>query len=408
MRIDTMQMARKAELPVQQNGQSDRQETDFIQLLKGKRPLSDEGEKESEKNSVIKEKESPEKDKDSEIMDRIPAAPDLPDTILSQLISMLQLQEEKNSMGGEWLETAVTEENAGQTAEIFPAEFGAPVHEELAVQTGGEQEENFQTINNMVVMEEMPTPAEKDLTDITLLKNAAATEPMKLPEVAEEVSVPSNELHTTQTEEKPLQETVGSSVIREDHVEGAERQTQEETQAGTDGDNSGEDTVFAETDQSQNMVIRENSKSFVPKTEGNGTSKLVKTTPADLPADLGNNLAARLPGKNGTLTIELEPASLGKVLVKVVYEAGRTSVSLIASNPRTLEILSRNAGEIAGILESKTGQETVIYTAQAEPEYTDSEREGGRQDRREPEQQEHGKRKDQSDSFMQQLRLGLV
>lgn len=114
-----------------------------------------------------------------------------------------------------------------------------------------------------------------------------------------------------------------------------------------------------------------------------------------------------MPGKNGTLTIELEPASLGKVLVKVVYEAGRASVSLMAANPKTLEILSRNAGEIAGILESRTGQETVIYTAPPESQYSESEREG-RGERREREQQEQGKRKNQSDSFAQQLRLGLV
>lgn len=144
-------------------------------------------------------------------------------------------------------------------------------------------------------------------------------------------------------------------------------------------------------------VVQSRTKTEIP----------VKTTEAELPADLGKALADRLPPDDGTLTIELEPASLGKVTIKVIYETGRASISLMSANPKTLEILNQNAGEIAGILADKTGRETMIYTYQPEQEFADS-REGGGQEHREPQEQRDHRKREQPDSFAQQLRLGLV
>ena len=81
--------------------------------------------------------------------------------------------------------------------------------------------------------------------------------------------------------------------------------------------------------------------------------------------------------------------------------------ALMSDNPKTLEILSQNAGQIAGILEDKTGRETVIYTYQSQQQFGDS-REGGREGRREPGEQKDDRRRGQRDSFAQQLRLGLI
>lgn len=403
-RIDMMQMARRTELPVKQSGQPERQETDFIRLLKEKQPSDNDGESKNETAPIIKDKESPEKDKDSDITDRIPAAPDLPDMILNQLMTMIQLQEEKNSMGGEWLQPSnVREEAVVQTAEIILEESVTPVQEENIARGEAKQEGNLPVINTAP----MPEAKEPDMPVMTPQKENAAAENLKAFESKNETGVPPEEIHTSPPDEEQLQDSAKIYAAREDHTKQHDEQKEESTESGKSSEGRFEEPVTAENIQPQHMAVRENPESFAPRVEKQGASNLVKTTSADLPADLGNNLASRLPEKNGTLTIELEPASLGKVLVKVVYEAGRASVSLIASNPRTLEILSRNAGEIAGILESKTGQETIIYTAPAESQYTDS-KEDGRQGRREPEQQEHSKRKNQSDSFAQQLRLGLV
>ena len=71
---------------------------------------------------------------------------------------------------------------------------------------------------------------------------------------------------------------------------------------------------------------------------------------------------------DGRWSLELEPASLGKLTIKLAYEAGRAAVSILASNPRTLELLSQKASEIATILKEHTGEETVIYTEQPQKE----------------------------------------
>lgn len=136
-------------------------------------------------------------------------------------------------------------------------------------------------------------------------------------------------------------------------------------------------------------------------------AQTLKTTPDTLGYDLGNRLASSLPKSSGTLTIELEPASLGKLTIRVVYEAGKAAVSILSSNPKTVELLSQRAGEIARILEEKTGQETVVYTPEQKQPYDDSQTGQERQQQRQ-EGREQQNQKNQSESFTQMLRLGLV
>ncbi len=162
--------------------------------------------------------------------------------------------------------------------------------------------------------------------------------------------------------------------------------------------------------QSFQKAVREETTT-VP-TERTAVDVPLKTTEQTLPEDLGHTLAAKLPETGRTLTVELEPASLGKLTIRLVYDGDRAAVSILANNPRTLELLNQKASEIAAILEEKTGQETVIYTQPAEPNQDQSENDGhqgqGGQERQEGRQQSPEKEKHQADSFAQQLRLGLI
>lgn len=156
----------------------------------------------------------------------------------------------------------------------------------------------------------------------------------------------------------------------------------------------------------------EREESF--QTQAQRTEEIpLKTSESRLPQDLGRALADRLPGTGRELVVELEPANLGKLTIKMVYEAGRAAVSIIANNPKTMELLSQKAGEIASILEEKTGQETIIYTQapqEENPEENPDQNRGGQGGR-----QEHNERhpsreegRHEAESFAQQLRLGLV
>lgn len=84
----------------------------------------------------------------------------------------------------------------------------------------------------------------------------------------------------------------------------------------------------------------------------------------------------------------------------------------MATNPRTLDLLNQRASEIAAILEEKTGQQTVIYTHESQQgtEEQLNQEHHSRRDR-EAEEERHQKQDEKgsfSESFVQQLRLGLV
>lgn len=136
----------------------------------------------------------------------------------------------------------------------------------------------------------------------------------------------------------------------------------------------------------------------------------LKTTPETLPQDLGKTLAGNVLKQGQTLTVELEPASLGKLTIRLVYEGDRAAVSIMANNPKTLELLNQKAAEIASILEEKTGQETLIYTQQPQQNQEGYDREPDGRQQGEEGREQHPKKeeKQQADSFAQQLRLGLI
>ena len=131
----------------------------------------------------------------------------------------------------------------------------------------------------------------------------------------------------------------------------------------------------------------------------------MQTSVKTLGSDTAQALISNLPLKNGELELELEPVSLGKLTLKVAYDGGRAAVTVMASNPRTLEILSQNAGQIAQILEEHTGQQTMVYTPQ-QPQDDAQQGQGGQA--YEQDRQERRHQRKESDSFAQQLRLGLV
>lgn len=137
----------------------------------------------------------------------------------------------------------------------------------------------------------------------------------------------------------------------------------------------------------------------------------LKTTVEELPEKLGKALSSGQTTGSQTLTVELEPVSLGKLTIRVDYEEGRAAVSILSSNPKTLELLSQKASEIASILKEHTGEETVIYTQEAQQQQEQDAYDGhqgqSRGDQSGQKQQKEEERHE-TESFAQQLRLGLI
>ncbi len=156
--------------------------------------------------------------------------------------------------------------------------------------------------------------------------------------------------------------------------------------------------------EAEPLALREPSYSPAPETAGLSTSE------PSLPEDLGQFLSSRLPPAGKELLVELEPAQLGKLTVRVVYEEGRALVSIVTENPKTLELLSRHSPQLAAILEENTGQATVVYTGRPGHQPQESfERQGQPQDNPQRDRQQENRRKrEQTESFYQRFRLGLI
>lgn len=189
---------------------------------------------------------------------------------------------------------------------------------------------------------------------------------------------------------------------------------QNEKESVFSSDNSEEEKAETSSENTQTLQMTENpTAAYSSANDRNSdflasvkTTETVHTAPETFAQDLGTSLAQKLPAADGTLELELEPASLGKLTLKIMYEGERATVSIQTTNPKTLELLSQSADEIAQILKQRTGQETVIYTPQTEQQQDWTE---GRnqENRREPQEQEK-RQQDHTQSFAQQLRLGLI
>ncbi len=167
----------------------------------------------------------------------------------------------------------------------------------------------------------------------------------------------------------------------------------------------------SETEVSYGMVhqTQVSAKSELPAAADRTEGTVMKSTVEELPQELSKAMSSGQTTGSQTLTVELEPVSLGKLTIRVEYEAGRASVSILASNPKTLELLNEKASEIAAILKERTGEETVIYTQQPEPQQQEQyEGHQGSRGGQEEQKQHREEECHETESFAQQLRLGLV
>lgn len=163
--------------------------------------------------------------------------------------------------------------------------------------------------------------------------------------------------------------------------------------------------------------------------QGNVTSTEVNTNAVQKPAvseklplefsrpesmdKLGDMLAKTITSGKQEFEIQLEPLNLGKMLVKVSYEAGRAAISIVCSESKTMQAMAQNAKELGSILESHMGTQTQVIVDKGQPsDYLEQQAQQEKNHQDEQTQQNHKKEAENDDaeavSFLQQLRLGLV
>ncbi len=134
--------------------------------------------------------------------------------------------------------------------------------------------------------------------------------------------------------------------------------------------------------------------------------------PEELPDKLTDQILGKMQEGVDSFEIEIEPANLGKISVKIQYQDGQATVSIFCTEKRALEVLGDRAREIGVIIDKNLGGETKIIVEKQEADYLNrnsEENQQGRQDEREQQKQNHQKQEaDDPEQFLQKLRLGLT
>ncbi len=330
-----------------------------------------------------------------------------------------QPQDDEESMDGLKEAQAALEQLAAQLTVVTPEVPSEPVVTPVEVPV------------TEAVEAVLPEAVPEGFTE-TILPEAVAAQPEVMTKVTEDVKPeaskmpvePKKDSEASQRPTKPVQEstqapkeaepvrTVESKASTETVQEDVRELPKWQTQTYTEDVTSTTSTASADGQKAAPQVAMQHPVTQTERTfEGEKVKSAdFKSTVEELPQQLGKALSSGKLTGNRTLTVELEPASLGKLTIKLSYEAGRTAVSILASNPKSLEILNQKASEIAAILKEHTGEETVIYTQ--EPQQQEENSYDGHQGSQNQEQKGHSRhdedKEQQADSFAQQLRLGLV
>lgn len=371
------------------------QTADFSELLRDKgQSVSDSGKKTGVKKPEREQSQSRKPDKKAEAqedekqeMSETASSPENTEEGLSALAGMLLQQQDMD---------AVTAEG---TAEAAPTEPVLAAEDAGAVQMPAEQ---------------IPTEDVRAAASVQVQEAAQALQPqdtVRTPQTASQEPV-RQETHAEKTAEQARQPRQAEQAAKPEQPR-QENQTAARNQgeSGTDILKEAGTTVRPEEQFAAQSAANSQFQSQMSAegTEVPGETAALKTSEAAMYRDIAETLASRMPVKDGTLTLELEPASLGKIIIKVAFEDGKTVMSLMADSHRTLAILSQRAGEMGQILEEKTGQQTVIYTPENQPSQEELPERGGEENRqRQRDAQEENRHDKEGESFMQQLRLGLV
>lgn len=112
--------------------------------------------------------------------------------------------------------------------------------------------------------------------------------------------------------------------------------------------------------------------------------------------------------QDNTMTLMLEPNNLGKLLMTVKHQAAYVAISIQCETQKTYHLLQHESANIAGIL-SKKLEEPVLVNIQQEDraDYLQQNNKNDEGNGYYDEQQQNKQSKDETQSFLSRLRLGI-
>lgn len=197
---------------------------------------------------------------------------------------------------------------------------------------------------------------------------------------------------------------------------GEETNTQIQQKIGSAQKNQPEEK--AETEQPEavsllsNVTGRTNSVEAGRKNEHIQGTQIHVTKPEEVPQKLLDELLIKTSQGRKEFEIQITPENLGRISVKVLYENGQTTVSILCSEKTTQEMVAKNAREIGAVMEQNLGAPTTVMVEKQETDYleqqTNENAHAGRDAEQERQREEQQKQKAaDAEQFLQKLRLGL-
>lgn len=191
----------------------------------------------------------------------------------------------------------------------------------------------------------------------------------------------------------------------------ARTEVRAEVSAGQEEKGQGTEAESADPENAAGVIRNESQQTFntdetvqVKVSEGAQLESKVVDQTAD-------TIIARISEGTQEFEMTLTPESLGKVVIRIVFEEGKAQVHMTASDPAAQRALNMNLASVKQLIEDATGYETSVNVEDPDGKF------GSYEDQRnEHEQEEEGKNRSESEetdendtmSFIQQLRLGLV
>ncbi|MEG0092171.1 MAG: flagellar hook-length control protein FliK, partial [Oscillospiraceae bacterium] len=136
----------------------------------------------------------------------------------------------------------------------------------------------------------------------------------------------------------------------------------------------------------------------------------VDTTSENFAKDFSDKIVYKLNQDIKEFQIELNPQGMGKVSIKVEFVANKAFVSLSCENAKTQTLLAQSSDTIRSIIQQNVGSETVvvIHEENQPQQYQQSQQQNEQSQQEQHHEGAKQKPSDDSITFVNQLRLGLV
>lgn len=143
------------------------------------------------------------------------------------------------------------------------------------------------------------------------------------------------------------------------------------------------------------------------------TEHVKVSQPEEIPEKLLNQLLVKTTAGIKEFEIQLEPYDLGKIIIKAAFGKEHTSISIMCTEQRTMELMAKNARDLGAIMEENLGTPTTIVVEDKETGYLEQHnqnQEGGNANQNQDDSRKQGEKNQEKEGmdFLQQLRLGLI